>query len=358
MDYSEKKMDEEEMGPMDNELLSALNPRRNYTKEMLYAGATPLLVGFLTGSIGDAAGIAAQGIDTIRKEEREDNKLRAKTLSEALKERRKTKSNTGSQLHRVFDPETGKTVYNIFRPRTEEIIPTDKIAAYASKVQKTPEGEQYLTNFEAGAEGVRQLNMGTQIPETKNFTPYFVKTMLPAAADKYLATTKPLKEEVISLKKSLVELQSKDVFSNKLGLENIIKSVQGSRMSDQDREQALSHFSKIVSIKEKVESLKTGEIPERLREEALRAVKELIKIVRNSARTSSEDIAELFSRSPDERDYLLKKFKSGLFEEKFEGEDIVSDPKMEKLPRKGDIEDGYKFLGGDPSKPKNWKKVE
>lgn len=107
----------------DNELLNALKPKRNYTKEMIFAGATPLLVGFLTGGIGDAAGIAAQGIDQVRKEEREDEKAAQKTLTDALKEKMKARDSQSSKLQQTTlhiggkpvagfaDPSSGKYYY-------------------------------------------------------------------------------------------------------------------------------------------------------------------------------------------------------------------------------------------------------
>lgn len=291
----------------DDSIFSGLKKKREEisNERALLSGATPLLVGLMTGNMGDAAEVASAGL--LREDKRvldEDKSLlsylrKKQTASAGGKKRFSTTTLIGpkgkSNVH-AFDTYTGTTGKELGQK------------GFSDKVQKNSEG----VNVRWDAVTRTYVPIATQGQDTgldSTITPKFEKRA-GKIADTLISDTKSWRDahqEMTEAKRLLAD-PSSGIFGTKVAVANLIKKVEKGRMSDEDRKYYISHLSKIRGMFEGVSKEIKGKEKARLIAEVNSSLDTLLKTTTEKISLEGNARAESFSDTPAQKELLLKRF--------------------------------------------------
>ena len=119
----------------------------------LVAGATPLLVGLLTGNTGDALDVASAGIQKQEEIRREDDKSLMSYLQKRTIAQQKSTESGKRRFQSVnYEDEEGVIRQGVFDKFTGEMKRSDGVAGYRKSVKKDPTTGEFATI--SGAKGI------------------------------------------------------------------------------------------------------------------------------------------------------------------------------------------------------------
>lgn len=281
----------------EKQLFDYLKPtsQEDRNKRFIMSGATPLLVGLLSGNMGDAADIAGQALlDEDRRQLKEDSDLMTYLM--------KKKTTSDNKLYKIRDPKTGDIKYgtheqalgslapHLRRPETEEI----SIAEGKSKVRKKEytdlgkdiqvvedpiSGEKVMVSKKTKKVVAKPMEIPKEYPQgwTKTKEDLTQKTV-----KDFNSVVKKHDEAITSLDKAERSLANGGQFAEKLGVMQLVKDVE-TRLSDYDRTFYINQLGYIRSFMDKLKREKTGRLPSYI-------VKEAKELIANAKRATSSHI--------------------------------------------------------------------
>lgn len=295
----------------------------NRTKTLLAAGATPMLVGLLTGNAGDAAGIAAKNVkSTMDRFNKEDDDLmsylRKKNAKTDKPTRRYKPARLDNRSYATFDEVTGRyfdpnTRIPIDDPKfyveTPEIAKKKALAreegkygggVYGRKTVKDQEGRQQILDVKT--KGSKQAFKDIE----EGISPEFKKTL----DKRYTALQSRNRDDIKALKladKAMTLLDTKGIMPNRVALNMAVKITED-RATEEDKRFVLGHVSTIKNLKERLKEEKSGEVRKRLIDEARRLFGEIRNRSKEIIKKDVESAADAISRSPVEKQKAVKYF--------------------------------------------------
>lgn len=319
MDYIRKKKSEDE-APAYRPSVSTPDQRNT---RALIAGATPLLVGVLSGYTGDATEIASKAL--LSEDQRaldEDKSLMSYLNKKALKG-----SDGGSdqkpQQVRLDDGSLGYFKGGKYYKPSGEEIPAPKFYTETPEIvaKKTGAREEVLKKYGKGTSltkhpytgevmAVDKSNLSSkpvfQAPESaRGANPEQMK-LVDKSVEKFNTDMKKNDEAIRDLESASHNLGTGQL-GDKIALMKIVKQVE-QRLSDQDRKFYLGNISTFRSLRERLQSEKDGKLPPRVIEDVKKMLAQTLasaKKYRDDAR--SVRIDQLSGRGID-RNYLSERF--------------------------------------------------
>lgn len=263
----------------------------------LIAGATPLLVGLLSGNTGDAAEIAGKAlVQEDRRKLQEDQ-----SLMDYLKKKRiaeMEKSDSGSQLGKLQSKRLGSGKYAVFSPVTGKYYDPDTLSEIRSPefYRETPElvgkkeearkkiarkygsGKSWGTD-EEGRIGVRDVvtEEFRPIARKENLTPK-QRARLTKALDKFDTITKNQRDGIDAAEKFKEAIRIGNPISDQYAIFKLAAAADnGGRLSDQDVERFGGSKALAARIAQAKQTLKDGRLTEENRKFMLEIADAMIK---------------------------------------------------------------------------------
>lgn len=301
----------------DPALMDYLKKREENEKtEAIMTGATPLLVGFLAGNMGDAYGIASKGLIAL-------NERRAKK-EDHLMDYLKKKGGESSQLYRMITPEgprygTREQALGAEPAIDSPIITGRKEAAKLAEQEKSPlkttrvimdpiKGIPTTVNVMTGEE-----NKPIFKPQTENIHPKFQKDVETVVKD-LGPLVRPDIEKVKNARSGLNLSTKKGIMPAQVALNQVIKITE-SRATDEDRAFVTKQLNLWERAKEFVQQQKDPVLVKRKLDE-MKTIFNTISDVTSSTinRTINSAVEGVVERDaqgnvlPNQKEYALRKF--------------------------------------------------
>lgn len=295
-------------------------------------GATPILVGYLTGGVEEGYKVAGKALTDEAARRREDAKddlayarklkLARETASKKESKRKlqeKTLMGKGDnrKYAALLDPETG--VY--YSPRTGEpldmsnyikdisaqekediktrgITQRDEIMGKNFSVKKDSQGRDVLFN--------RRTQTFTPL-DTRKFAPKQLK-FIDDKVDKYNKATAKDRENLRNLEVAYANLTKPNQLANKLAIMSFVKDIE-QKLSDYDRTYYTQEISDKDRLKERVRKMGENEVNPRLLQDAINLTSSFIKKTKNKLKDNrSRFSSQIRSRVKDATDEEINNF--------------------------------------------------
>ena len=271
------------MSPSDEDLEKKREDISN--RRALMAGATPLLVGLISGNTGDALEIASKGL--IQEDQRKQEE--DKTLLSYLRKRSTSDSKSSDKLFKIKHPETGSIRYGTYDEAlgqqapslTHEDVKTRGIKrieakkadpTFGRKLGKDIQGRDVITNIATG-----KRNIIEDLPE--GVVPKHLEKVVDKSVSSYNTQSKKNDEELKQLTNAQKAIGSGQL-GDKLAVMSLVKQIE-TRLSDMDRAYYTANISNFSSLREKINQERTGKLSPRL-------VKEATKLISQAASNAKE----------------------------------------------------------------------
>jgi hypothetical protein len=271
---------------MSDSLLEEFKKERKPIEEqsninMMVAGATPLLIGLLSGKSGPAMKVASEGIMEQQKMQFD----RERSLLDFLKSREKSKSSGDTKLYKSIGadgktryvtrdeaiggiaPEgrrsleeaqkleemrlSGKKTYKDYAT-VKDIEKAEKTGSNMQKVDIPETGELAQINKGTGAVRVIKTGLEGELPPEQ-------KKRVIKSADEYLKSSEKSIAATDKLEKALTGIDRGGNLGTKLGLMTLIKEIE-TRMSDADRNYYSEPIGRFNQLLELMRQEKTGKL--------------------------------------------------------------------------------------------------
>ena len=295
------------MSPSDEDLEKKREDISN--RRALMAGATPLLVGLISGNTGDALEIASKGLMQEDQRKQEEDK----TLLSYLRKRSMASEKEPEPMKRYSYTnieKDGKTIKAKVDAVTGELTPTEHLTGYSPYFFTDPHTEE-KGRVTKGLPDAKPTSVESVTPAGKVSLRFEKRANV--IADKY---TKDM-ESVRDIHQSLAEAQrlihKKGQLPQKVAIQSIVKKVESGRVSNEDREYYTANVSKFQSLREAIDQERNSKVKARLVNEAKTVLKDLIDYGQKRIQGEALSRAKSFSKNKLEHDHLMKKLGAGQY---------------------------------------------
>jgi len=291
----------------------------------LVAGATPLLVGLLTGNTGDAAEIASKG---LMAEDARAMKEQSSLMSYLRKREiasQKTGTTGSNRLYQVKNPDgsisyrTRADALNQTAPeRRRSIDDTLTISGGKSNIRQT-EHKLLGKHMKKLVDPVTKAETYIDITKAREGEPLSVKiegdktvhqAFRKEAASRYDKVNTRIKPELDILRNSesgLKLLKTKGQMPTKVALNMVVKLTEG-RATDEDFLRVVEAVGYLNRTREAIQEEKDADVIKRKKAEAARVFKTLNNIARESLRGDIRKSVEAISETPEQLKHATKRF--------------------------------------------------
>lgn len=299
---------EDERSLMDS-LTNPQTREEGSNQRAMIAGATPLLVGLLTGNTGDAVEISAKGLMAEDARKREEDK----TLLSYLRKKQVAGQKKSDRLYQVRDQDTGDIRYvdaetakgGLAPMRRRSVGETIDIAGKKSDIaieqyKGLSKHESIRTNPITGLDEIVDKISGTtrsiqtQAPsELQDITPK-QRTQIGSIQKEFGTEVKKIRESIDAADEAMALLMTDNPVAQEAARFKLAKVVQGAGvLTDRD----VDRLGGSKALKEKLRQAKESMATGKMSKNNIKFMKQMVTIMKDRSKTSLSRRAKEFSKT-------------------------------------------------------------